>query len=153
MSADVLLSRLVGVRRAGTGHRADCSNPQCLSKGAVSVATTDDGRILLHCFSCGDVPGILAAVGLGIADLFPERFHDPSPDGRRAAREAFRQAGWRAALGVLGREAAVTAIAAHDLAEGRALAGADHERLLTACARIDAARVLLIDADNGRARG
>ncbi|MBB6246185.1 hypothetical protein HDE80_001206 [Rhodanobacter sp. A1T4] len=98
----------------------------------------------MTCFSCHDTPAILDAVGLQMGDLFPERIRDTTPEGRRAAQQAFKQAGWGAALGVVGREAKVISIAAHDLAAGLVLNDTDAERLALAIDRIDTAREVLV---------
>ena len=73
----------------------------------------------MTCFSCHDTPGILATVGLDLADLFPERIRDDTPEGKRAARQAFKQTAWASALGVLGREATAL-LAAAGMIERRA---------------------------------
>lgn len=143
MTAPLLLSRLERVRKFGRGWRADCPNGHTKARGSLSIMETDDGRILLHCFACNDTRGILVALGLELADLYPERIKDPSPEGRKAAREAFKHHSWAAALGVLAREATVVEIAAHDMAEGTTLPDTDHVRLLTACGRIHTAREVL----------
>lgn len=143
MNTDILLSRLEHVRRAGNGWRADCPNGHAKARGSLSIAQTDDGTVLLHCFACGDVHGILSAVGLEVGDLFPERIKDTSPKARNTRRDAFRQAGWAAALGVLAREAILVEVAAHDMAEGIAVTGVDHDRLLLACRRIHDVREIL----------
>jgi hypothetical protein len=143
MSADILLSRLENVRRSGAGWRADCPNGHAKARGSLAITEAEDGRVLLHCFACSDVHGILSAVGLELADLFPERIKDPSPEARQRAREAFRRSSWDAALTVLGREATVVSIAAHDLCEGNTLTPEDHDRLLLATSRIDGVREVL----------
>lgn len=144
MSAAVLLERLHGVRRTGpSSWRADCPNGHRQARGSLSVSEADDGRVLMHCFACGDTPGILTVAGLELADLFPTRIADPSPEARRAAHDAAKRAGWSAALGVLAREATVIEIAARDVADGLPLDDADHARLLTACERVHAARAVL----------
>lgn len=140
---DRLLPLLHNVHAHGTGWRADCPNGHDKARGSLSIGEADDGRTLLHCFACGDVRGILGAVGLELADLFPERIRDPSPEARKAAREAFKRNAWGAALGVLGREATVVEIAAHDMAAGNPLNPPDHDRLLVACERIQSARTVL----------
>ncbi len=143
MNAPLLLSRLDRVRKYGNGWRADCPNGHTKARGSLSIMEADDGRILLHCFACNDTRGILVALGLELADLYPERIKDPSPEGRKAAREAFKRHSWTAALGVLAREAIVVEIAAHDMVSGITLPDADHARLLTACERIHTARGVL----------
>jgi hypothetical protein len=142
MTADILISRLEGVIKAGSGWRSRC--PAHDSKSAsLAITETDTGSILVHCFAGCSVHDVLAAVGLQMADLFPERIKDLSPEGRRAAREALKRNGWAAALGVIARESTVIEVAAHDLAAGKALSVVDHDRLLVACDRIHGAREVL----------
>lgn len=144
MNADVLLSRLDRVHKSGPASwRADCPNGHTKARGSLAITEGSDGVLLLHCFACADVHGILSAIGLEVRDLFPERIKDTSPEGRRQARQIFRQSCSDAALTVLGREATVVSIAAHDLCEGNALTVEDHNRLLLAMSRIDGAREVL----------
>jgi hypothetical protein len=144
MTAAALLSRLNGVRRYGNSWRADCPNGHGEVRGSLSITEADDGRVMLHCFACGDTPGILYVLGIEMADLFPERTKDPSPEARKVAAEAFKRSALGAALGVLARESTVVTIAAHDLAEGKALSEPDHARLLVAEERIQRSREVLI---------
>ena len=138
----VLLDRLDGVITTGSGWRARC--PAHGGKSAsLSIAEVDDGRVLMHCFAGCAALDVLAAVGLQMGDLFPARSRDMSLQGRRARRDTWRQAGWAAALGVIGREAKVIQIAGHDIAGGRHLSDADIERLALAIVRIDDAREVL----------
>src|SRR5690348_14015947 len=136
MNAATLLSRLEGVRRSGDGWRANCPNGHAKARGSLSITEADDGRILLSCFACHDTPAILGTLGLELADLFPERIKDPSPEARQRAREAFKRSAWAAALGVLGREAGVVLLAARDMLAGKALPAGDVERLALAEDRI-----------------
>lgn len=137
------LSLLKNVHSNGTGWRADCPNGHDKARGSLSITEADDGRVLLTCFACHDTLGILASIGLELADLFHKPIKDPSPEARKAAHEAHKRAGWNAALGVLAREATVVEIAAHDLAGHKALSEADHTRLLLACERVHGAREVL----------
>jgi hypothetical protein len=139
----MLLSRLESVRRSGSGWRANCPNTHSKARGSLSVTEGEDGPILLSCFACHDTPAILRTLGLELADLFPERIKDPSPEARRAAREAFKRHAWTAALGVLGREAFIVLIAARDLLDGYVLSVSDMERLVMAETRICRAREVL----------
>lgn len=144
MSAELLLSHLHNVRATGpNAWRADCPNGHQHARGSLAVTVGDDGRVLLYCFACNDVQGILGAVGLELADLFPERIKDPSPEARQRAREAFKRNAWAAALRVLSREATVVLAAAGMLRQGRALTAEDDARLTLAMQRIDGARELL----------
>ncbi|MEW9624691.1 hypothetical protein [Rhodanobacter geophilus] len=143
MNAAMLLSRLEGVRRSGDGWRANCPNGHAKARGSLSVTEADDGRILLSCFACHDTPAILGTLGLELADLFPERIRDPSPEARQRARDAVKRSAWSAALGVLGREAGVVLLAARDMLAGKALPPGDVERLALAEDRIARAREVL----------
>lgn len=143
MSAILLLGRLQGVRQHGKGWRADCPNGHSNARGSLSITATDDERVILHCFACGDTPGVLRALGLEMADLFPMRVKDASPEGRKAAADAFKRNAWGAALGVLDRESTVVLIAANDLHAGKALEFADMARVGLAAQRIAQAREVL----------
>lgn len=144
MAAELLLSRLQHIHNTGPNSwRADCPNGHRHARGSLAVTVADDGRILLHCFACGDVHGILSTVGLELADLFPERIKDTSPEARQRAREAFNRSGWAVALRVLAREAIVVQAAAGMLRQGHALTADDDARLTLAMQRIDDARGLL----------
>lgn len=144
MSADLLLSRLQHVRGTGPASwRANCPNGHQHARGSLAITVADDDRILLTCFACHDTPAILAAVGLELADLYPERIKDTSPEARQRAREAFKRDGRRAALGVLSRECLVVLAAAGMLRQGLALTADDDNRLTLAMQRIDDARAVL----------
>src|SRR3546814_15030197 len=84
----------------------------------LSITAGEDGRILLHCFSCGDAAAIVQAAGLTIADLFPERLAADTHEDRQRRRRLAREAPWGAALEVVQPEARVVAIAAGDIAYG-----------------------------------
>lgn len=145
MNAETMLARLQGVHKTGpTSWRAKC--PACNHKrdtGALVITGNSDGTILLHCFRCNDTAAILAAVGLTVADLFPERIKPQTPEERRAARDAFKRTAWAAALRVLSREACVVNAAAGWLRQRKVLADDDYNRLMLACSRIDQAREML----------
>lgn len=143
MNVETLLSRLQRVRRSGKSWRADCPNGHEHARGSLAITVADDGRILLTCFACHDTPAILAALDLELADLYPERIRDLSPEGRQRAREAFKRDGWRAALAVLGRESTYVLVAAGALARGEALNPDDYARLELAYKRIEDARAVL----------
>lgn len=140
--ADLLLSRLEGVRKSGGGHVARC--PAHTDRSAsLSVCEGRDGRALVKCFAGCELLAVVHAVGLEVADLFPQRIADATPEGKAAARNAWRQSGWAAALAVLSRESAIVGLAARQLAAGQALAADDHARLHLALERIDVAREVL----------
>ncbi|HWG11129.1 MAG TPA: hypothetical protein VN693_06485 [Rhodanobacteraceae bacterium] len=145
MNVETLLTHLQGVHKTGPASwRAKC--PACDHKrdaGALAISEGSDKTILLHCFRCSDTAAILAAVGLTVADLFPERIKPQTPEERRAAREAFRRSAWKSALGVIGREACIVNAAAGWLRQRKELTEDDYNRLVLACSRIDQAREVL----------
>ena len=138
-----LLARLDRVQRGANGWRADCPTGH-RSRGTLSVAHGDNGALLVHCFAGCATADVLAALGLTMGDIQPERLRDESPEGRRAARERFRLSSVSAAAGVIAREADLVLIAAADTAQGIPLTDADVRRLIDAVDRIGAARGVLV---------
>lgn len=139
---DALLGRLDGVQSTGKGYRARC--PACGgSSRKLSLCEGDNGALLVTCFGCHDTPAILAAVGLTLADLYPERIRDDTPEGKRAARLAFKQSAWAAALDVLADETTVVESAARTIENRQPLAAADIARIAIASSRIHQAREVL----------
>ena len=142
MSAvDVVIARLSQVRQRGKGWAARC--PAHDDKGpSLSINEGDDGRVLLHCFAGCAAAGVVAALGLTLAHLFPQRIADTSPAGRRAARAACQQSAWAAALGVLARESSIVLAVANVVARD-VLTAEDSARLALAVDRIQSAREVL----------
>lgn len=70
-SIDLILSRLDKVKLAGAGKWKACCPAHSDRDPSLSIAETETGKILLHCWASCDVRDILAAIGLGFADLFP----------------------------------------------------------------------------------
>ena len=144
VSLDAILSLLEGVRRTGKGWTARCP-AHADRQASLSINEGHDGRILLHCFAGCSSLSVVQAIGLELRDLFPARAFKTDPT--RAEQSEVRQwrqiADWRAALGVLGAEAAIVSVAGSELANGQALDAADLARLAMAVQRIDSARMVL----------
>jgi hypothetical protein len=139
---DTLLVRLEDVQSSGKGYRTQC--PACGGTSRkLSVCEGDNGAVMMTCFSCHDTPGVLAAIGLTLADLYPQRIKDTTPEGRRAAQQAFKQSAWGAALGVLAREATVLEVATVMIERREPLASEDIERVHVASQRIHQAQEVL----------
>ncbi|MDR7134400.1 hypothetical protein J2X06_001584 [Lysobacter niastensis] len=147
-SAEPLLQRVEGVQRSGNGWRARC--PACGGTSRKLAIAESEGRVLLHCFCCGDAAAILAAVGLTWADLQPPRHLPESPEERRRARRAIREAGWASALAVLSIEATVVRIAAAQVARWQPLSEDDDRRVALAVERIDRAAAVMVEANSWR---
>ena len=78
------LGKLTGVRANGHGWMAHCPRHDD-REASLSVTVGQDGRILLHCFAGCEPARVVAAIGLTLADLFPDNpngmGHPSSPDG------------------------------------------------------------------------
>lgn len=139
MKADALLSRLEKVKRTGAGQWIACCPAHDDRSPSMSVRELDDGRVLLHCFGGCAVESILSAAGLTFEALFPDR----APDAHRPQRTR-RQFHPGDVLACIATEALIVAVAASCLRQGLALSDQDHERLIVAAGRIQAAREVAI---------
>lgn len=147
-SAEPLLQRLDGVQKSGNGWRARC--PACDGRSRkLSIAETGD-MVLMHCFGGCRAVEVLGAIGLTWADIMPPRNWPASPEERRHARRAIREAGWASALAVLALEAKVALIAARQLSSRWYLSIEDDARLAQAVERIDNACGALVEAATWR---
>jgi 5S rRNA maturation endonuclease (ribonuclease M5) len=73
MLLDELLSRLDGVKRSGeAGFVARCPAHED-HRQSLSVGMGDDGRLLVTCFAGCDTEAVCGALGVALADLFPEK--------------------------------------------------------------------------------
>ncbi|KAF1690192.1 DNA primase [Pseudoxanthomonas taiwanensis] len=142
-SAEPLLQRLEGVQKSGNGWRAKC--PACGGRSRKLSIAEREGRVLLHCFGGCKAIEVLEAVGLGWADIMPPRHWPESPEERRQARRAIREAGWASALSVLSMEATIVHIAAAKLLRDEPLDWNDYCRLVKAEERIGNARAALVE--------
>lgn len=136
MTAEIILDRLDGVRQAGDGRwMAKCPAHEDRSP-SLSVRETSDGTVLIRCFAGCGAADVVAAVGLELKDLFPEKpeHHMPAIRDYRHVHAA------RDALRLLAHESLVALVAAENLARGRPLDDADRDRLELAAVRIRSAR-------------
>ena len=137
MTCDEFLHMLDGVRKYGQRWRANCPCGHT-SKGALSIAQTDDGAIMLHCFAGCTVREITSALGIQVRDLMPARDH--SPEGRRRTREYLVLRDTLAAASVLAYEAEIVQLYASDVLANRAVQPESLERFILACDRIRGAK-------------
>lgn len=144
MPLNVLLGRLEGVRKAGNGWIARCPAHDD-RHASLSIAEAPDGRVLLHCFAACPALDVVQAVGLSLADLFPQRIDAKhlSRDQRRSLSMETRAARGLATLGAVLPELAVIEVAAAHLVthpEGR-LPFDFYNRVVQAHGRIQRARL------------
>lgn len=133
MTTESLLSRLENVKRTGTDRwLAKCPAHDDKSP-SLSIRELSDGRTLMHCFSGCSVNDVVVAVGLELADLFPER-----PVGHHVPRE---RAPFNA-LDVLRAvifETTIVCLVASDLLKGTPPTQEGYARLRLAAERLDEA--------------
>jgi hypothetical protein len=135
ISADRILAHLEGVRRhRGDGWRAKCPAHAGKSSNSLAINEAQDGRILLHCFGGCAAAEVLAAIGLGLHDLFPGRppRAGPTPHGQRIPRLSARDA-----LLVVAEELAVAQVVIGDARRGLTPNEQDWARFLDAAGRIE----------------
>lgn len=135
MSADLLLSKLDGVKRTGEGRWIARCPAHADKRASLSIRELDDGRVLVHDFAGCSVHAVIGSAGLEISDLFPPRPSDPAHAGK-PERRPFPATD---ILRAIGFEALVVACAASAMATGEPLGLADRERLKLAASRIQEA--------------
>jgi hypothetical protein len=136
VSADALLQRLDGVRRTGPGRWIARCPAHDDRHASLSIRVLDDGRTLLHDFTGCSVEEVLAAAGLTMEALFPER---PIGDHVKRERRPFNA---HDVLACCEFEALVVATAASNIAAGEPLSDVGRERLTLAAERLAEARRL-----------
>lgn len=142
---DVLIAALTShgctPKAAGKGWRARC--PACEGRSdKLSIGEMDSGACMLHCFGGCDASAVLMSCGLSLADLYPPRIDASTPEGRKAGKQAMREAAILAAIATIGFEAKVLCVAGSDLVRG-CLSSSDLERARVALKRVDEARQVL----------
>ncbi|MCL1826002.1 MAG: DNA primase [Betaproteobacteria bacterium] len=132
MNVEPLLSRLDGVKETQSG----CWVARCPAhedrRPSLSIRETDDGRLLVHCFAGCETPDVLAAIGLSLPDLFPERIGEHFAPERRPfpATDVLR---------CIAKEALVVATSGAKLLAGEPFGQQERDRLMLAVARIQSA--------------
>lgn len=70
MTIENILARLSKVRKSHRGYNACCPVHQDKNP-SMTVTETDDGKVLIHCFSCGARgTDVVEALGLPVSELF-----------------------------------------------------------------------------------
>src|SRR5216110_90744 len=78
MTVQEVLSRLERVSKTHTGWMACCPAHED-SRPSLSVAATDEGRILLRCFAGCELTAIVEALRIEVRDLFAEPVTPATP--------------------------------------------------------------------------
>lgn len=92
--AEVLLSRLEGVRGKSPKWMARC--PAHSDNGpSLSIRQLDDGRVLVHCFAGCGATDVMAAVGMTLADLYPDApYGELTPKPHRQGENILSRSGF-----------------------------------------------------------
>ena len=137
MQVEELLSLLKGVRPSGNGrwvarcpHHNDKHPSLAITKG-------DRVPIVLHCFAGCDPDQIVAAIGLELSDLMPDR--DPDFNDSERARLAVPFTAEQA-LRCLSAEADFLFVIAADVLNGKPIDSLTKDRVVEAASRIGQAR-------------
>lgn len=135
--ADVhaMLNRLDKVKENGPGRWLACCPAHQDRSPSLAIRETSDGTILMKCFAGCPTGDVLAAIGLELKDLFPERDNDAYSTSKRPGER------WvpRDVLAAVAREALIALLAAEDVHRGVLLSDGDRNRLAVAAGRLRAA--------------
>lgn len=128
---DYILSKLKKVR----GHRGRytaCCPAHNDRSPSLTIRETEDGTILMHCFSGCSIGEIANALAIDLSDLFPpsgdSNVHAAPPRRRRFLASDLLQ--------VIAFESRVVALCASQMARGTPLSEEDRSRLLVASNRV-----------------
>lgn len=132
-----LISRLPWSRRTGKDRWIARSPTRNDRHPSVTIRELPDGRVLIHDHGGDSVEEILAAIGMGMGDLFPPRLDAPGPGKPHRERWPFNPMD---VLTVLDFEVQIVLVFAADILRGDPIE--DFERLRLAVDRITTARGL-----------
>lgn len=135
---DRLLSRLNKVKRVGDGRWIACCPAHADHYPSLSIAEKEGGVVLIHDFGGCEVGGVLAAVGLQVADLFPTGYRKAGSGSLPSWRRDKLQA-------ALDHELLVIELAHGDLSAGKELSAEDAARVQLASDRVGVLRRRLRD--------
>ena len=133
-AAAKLLDRLEAVKQTGPGRwLARCpAHPD--KSPSLTICETDQRMTLIHCFAGCEPGDVLAAIGLTMSDLFPEK----SPRHSYPASHSSIPA--RDLLVILDHELTVAALILNDIVTRRSASEVQGQRLCLAAARVGKAR-------------
>lgn len=131
--AEKLLPNVKKLKQTGQGRWVGCCPAHDDKHPSLTIRELDDSTLLIKCWSGCSAAEIVAAAGLRMGDLFPERTDAPLA---KATRRPFPAAD---VLRAVGFEALVVSAAAAALATGEPLSSVDRERLLLAAERLNSA--------------
>jgi hypothetical protein len=135
MKIEDFLSRLQKVKKTGPNNWLACCPAHDDKNPSLTVATGDNGGIVVKCFPGCSFEEIISSLGLQAHELMPER-----PEGREFVRGMKRPFPAADVLVAVEQECLTALVAAYNLANGIELDQKDRDRLLVAYHRIAEAR-------------
>lgn len=136
MTASAIIARLDRVRECGPGKwLARCPSHEDRSP-SLSIRELDDGRMLIHCHAGCDPADVVGALGLTLADLFPDRL----PEHRYSPSPLRNEIPARDLLTIVDHEITVAALILNDAIERRTINQTQLDRLCLASVRVGKAR-------------
>lgn len=128
-----ILDRLTKVKRTSNNTwRACCPAHDGSNPTALTIKEEPDGRILMHCFQGCSAVDVVGAIGLDVAELFPEQTeHHYRPVERKFYATDI--------LAAIRFECQIVMLAAFEIEKGRKLSADDMTRLKLAMERINEA--------------
>ena len=140
MSADALLSKLTRVRKTGAGRWvAYCPSHGSGTNTALAIRELPDGRILLHDFGGCEVEAVLAAVGMTVAELFPEKLSAVEAGGDRRYRSGGHRVPAGDVLVAVGRDVLTAAMVARGIGDAGQATDGEISLLFKVAGRLAAA--------------
>lgn len=124
-------------KRSGSGYRNNCPFGH-RSRDTIAFWEGENGAVRFTPFCLCDKEAVLSQLGLTWGALYPAKLTDYTPEGRRAAQQAGREASILAAMEVIRHEAKLVRIVAGDVVRGD-VSETDHARCIQADQRIEQA--------------
>ncbi|APZ43846.1 hypothetical protein [Acidihalobacter ferrooxydans] len=128
---DRVLPLLDGVRQTGPNRWIARCPAHADKSPSLSIREAEDGRLLVYCFGGCEAEDVTAALGLRMADLFPER-----PQYRPGDRAQEPRISLTDLVDLLAHEALIAYVAAADAAHGKPISNEDADRAALAAQRI-----------------
>jgi hypothetical protein len=126
---DSILSRLQKVRRTGAHRWSACCPAHEDRSPSLSIVQNETGKVFVNCFAGCDGRAIMSAIGMTLADLYPDRIDPPKGTGNKPVFSPYE------ILPMIEREASIVAMCGSEL-QTHPLPDDDRKRLFKAVQRI-----------------
>lgn len=131
MSLELILEKLDGVHKKGSGQYVALCPAHNDKHPSLAIAEKENGVVLIHCFAGCSAYDILQQLGLNPADLYPQNAHAEA-HGHGPVKRTFNA---RTVLTALAGEALTICQFSQLMASGTPLSDEQHARLVLASQR------------------